>query len=128
MTPQEIFDKVATHLFTQCKQANDGGGCLYRTSYGLLCAAGCLLPDEFYKPEMERNTFILLVEKYPELPTWFKQYRSLINALQGVHDLPSSLKSSSLLKKRLEYVADTYNLNPSILIGLELKELTHAQV
>lgn len=65
MENQEIFDTVVAHLRKQgCKSvklAADGGpaygiegiSCLYRGPNGLMCAAGCLIADEDYSPEME---------------------------------------------------------------------------
>ena len=53
MTPQEIFDKVARHMLTQKCKAMVEGNCMYRTPEGLRCAAGCLIPDDKYRPDME---------------------------------------------------------------------------
>ena len=50
----EIFEKVKTHLLTQMeKSVNAEGACMYRGDNGNKCAAGCLIKDEFYKPELE---------------------------------------------------------------------------
>lgn len=56
MNRQEIYDKVKAHLLTQGKKSEAktiSGQCLYRSPDGLQCAAGCLIPDELYDPEME---------------------------------------------------------------------------
>lgn len=56
MTDQEIFDKVVTHLRQQKVRATQWPGsitCYYRTSQGLKCAVGCLIPDELYNPSFE---------------------------------------------------------------------------
>lgn len=52
---QTIFDKVAKHLLAQRKRAQNrlGGACVYRSSDGLKCAIGCLIPDEHYDPLIE---------------------------------------------------------------------------
>lgn len=66
MTNQEIFDTVAVHLLTQNKRAtkaNCSTTCQYRTSEGLKCAVGCLIPDEKYTPEMEPYGVYTLIEK-----------------------------------------------------------------
>jgi hypothetical protein len=55
MTDQELFDKVATHLLTQGKKAQDLVPviCRYKTDDGLKCAVGCLIPDELYSTDLE---------------------------------------------------------------------------
>lgn len=55
MTKQETFDTVVEHLRQQGRPAWDRGGtaCLYRTSQGLKCAVGCLIPDELYEARFE---------------------------------------------------------------------------
>lgn len=59
---QETFDTVAKHLLTQKvrsfkQEAGSSdpyeGLCMYRGPDGTKCAAGCLIPDEDYKPEWE---------------------------------------------------------------------------
>ena len=53
-TSQEVFNQVAKHMLTQMQKSRSdtGGPCLYR--YGeLKCAAGCLMSDEEYGPDME---------------------------------------------------------------------------
>ncbi len=56
MSAQEVFDKVAEHLLTQNKKSIGlNGGCCYRGENGLTCAAGCLIPDDKYSPQMERQ-------------------------------------------------------------------------
>lgn len=86
MTPQQIFDTVATHLFAQGEQAIDGqGSCVYRSDNGLKCAVGCLIPDESYTTEMEGNAAQDLGTRF-NLPEWFKDNGLLLQELQEVHD------------------------------------------
>lgn len=58
-------DKIEQHLIQQKARAVQPGvligpdisdRCQYRTDAGLMCAAGCLIPDEKYTPEMEGLT------------------------------------------------------------------------
>lgn len=60
---QRIFNKVAKHLMRQKTRSQDKGGiCMYR--YGeLMCAAGVLIPDEKYLPEMEGMGWRSMVQK-----------------------------------------------------------------
>lgn len=56
MNAQEIFDTVFTKLYEQGKQSVDPElphTCMYRGPDGMKCAAGFLIPDELYRPEME---------------------------------------------------------------------------
>lgn len=53
MTNQEAFDKMVAHLRKQGQKAQENGACRYRTKGGLMCAVGCLLTDEEYRPGME---------------------------------------------------------------------------
>ncbi len=57
---QDIFDTVAVHLIEQGEPSVDAtGSCQYRDGVGangkmLMCAIGCLIPDEMYdKVRME---------------------------------------------------------------------------
>ncbi len=86
VTGQEVFDQVANHLLTQKTRsiiATKGGyECVYRTTEGLKCAAGCLIGDDEYKPEMEKQRWKKLVED--KLVPDF--HRVLILELQLIHD------------------------------------------
>ena len=81
---QEVFDYIANHLLTQNKQARlaDGSECAYRTEGGLKCAAGCLIPDDLYKPEFEGKGYRGLVA----IEHFDSTHRDLIHRLQILHD------------------------------------------
>jgi hypothetical protein len=85
MNARQIFNVVKKHLLTQGKKSVDEtGNCVYRHPDGVLkCAAGALIPDSVYKPEMEGHKWDALVFNY-DFP--YKKYVSLIGALQRVHD------------------------------------------
>ncbi len=63
MTLQEIYTKVAHHLLKQncrsvlpeshSKYVTGEPNCAYRSANKTSCAAGCLIDDEHYNPEME---------------------------------------------------------------------------
>lgn len=63
MNMQDIFNKVVTHLAQQGVQStkhNDSSNdfidfCAYRGNNGTSCAIGCLILDQFYFPDMERE-------------------------------------------------------------------------
>ena len=55
---QKVFTRVAVHLLRQNKRAEARGSggqrrCFYRMSGGLKCAAGCLIDDAYYTPDLE---------------------------------------------------------------------------
>src|SRR5437899_3188379 len=52
-TNQETFNTVVEHLRRQGRQSIRGHSCLYRGPEGTKCAAGWLIPDDLYQPEME---------------------------------------------------------------------------
>lgn len=109
MTPQEIFDKVATHLLTQNAKSKDPKGptCLYRGPEGRTCAIGHLIPDEVYAKGMEGSAFSNLMEVWVmRLPVWFPANRQLLSALQRCHD---SLDVDHW-RSRLAEIADDFGL------------------
>ena len=92
-TPKEVlqqqFNKVYIHLITQGEKslseaAESSNGCSYRGDNGLMCAAGCMIPDEKYTPEMEGFSWDLLCMEYPEAETWLD--RELGLHVQLIHD------------------------------------------
>lgn len=52
---QEIFDIVSKHLLKQGRRSLSANNskCVYRSPDGLKCAAGALISDEEYRPEMD---------------------------------------------------------------------------
>jgi hypothetical protein len=124
VTPQEIFDTVARHLFTQGTQAFDAdvARCQYRGPNGTKCAVGCLIPDEAYDPEMEGWIAKALWQAFkdkPGFPQWAAAEVSLLVRLQGVHDTAYAWENESSLRSMLAEVAATYGLNDGVLDGLK---------
>jgi len=57
MDNYEIMYRVYDHLMTQNEKSIDGvGNCKYRSPDGMMCALGCLIPDEEYKITTEGET------------------------------------------------------------------------
>lgn len=111
LTKQQIFDKVKNHLLTQNKKCEMGDTCLYRHG-DLKCAAGIFIEDEIYRPAMEDNTWLALVDKYPELRVITNQEgHKLIEKLQEIHDdrLVEDWEAS-LNEIKLDYTIDTLEL------------------
>ena len=106
---QEVFDQVATHLLTQKKRAAEGEKCKYRTKDGLKCAAGCLLADDEYDPEIEGRDWL------GALPLIAygggRNHSTLISDLQHVHDETLPIDWF----EELDDMANSYRLNKKVL-------------
>lgn len=94
-TPQEVFDQVKNHLLAQNKQCIGTITCRYRNEEGLKCAAGCLISDEEYLPEMEIGLWSKLIERDLVPPN----HQDLILALQHIHDSYSPMRWKEQLDK-----------------------------
>jgi hypothetical protein len=133
MTPQEIFDTVAKHLFTQGKPAKqmmpdpyndddtEDSVCRYRAADGTKCAVGVLIPDELYVESMEGQSLSGLImnarkQGLPELPSWMEENASLLMDLQGAHDSDFYWESTKKMRKRLFDIAkDRGDLDAKVL-------------
>ena len=113
---QELFDYITRGLLKQGRPSAIGKegsfACLYRGPNGLKCAAGLVLPDEFYRPDMEGAGISSI--RYFENLTMEKH--DLLQDLQGAHDntarvaLDSLAEWKELLVNRLEQLAKQYGL------------------
>lgn len=66
----EALETVRLHLINQKAQSvafPDSGACMFRTSCGLKCAVGAIIPDEKYEPAMESNSSWTLRQRWPDL-------------------------------------------------------------
>ncbi len=66
------------------------GECSYRGEGGSRCAAGCLIPDDLYRPEMEGETFEGILALEPRLQSVFGDAVDFIGAAQYEHDVSSN--------------------------------------
>lgn len=84
-TEQQVFDQVAKHLLMQSRKSVQDGAYKYHSSDGTKCAAGCLVSDDEYDPEMEGMTWkgnknVNSREDVPEKHLLF------VHGLQRIHD------------------------------------------
>lgn len=155
MDNQEVFNTVARHLFTQGERAvglNEAGyekvckenlaegytppnkedfmQCQYRTSEGLKCAIGCLIPDELYRPNMETRGIYSLLDSFPgvaerlDIDMVNHSHRTSCNLLadlQSVHDNINSWHDTLTMRQRLADVAQKFELDPAILNELKFQ-------
>lgn len=87
MTKQEILDKVAKHLLTQNQQSRriDEYGkslCAYRNEEGLMCAAGCLVPEDQFSDIREGRS----LSYQPFFRSFPVPEYNLVGELQYIHD------------------------------------------
>ena len=86
--PQDIFDTVVKHLFTQGKPAMDDGTCMYRGPDGAKCAVGVLIADDEYRHGFEFRELpdlLSLIDGTPLERRLSKNLR-LLRDLQAAHD------------------------------------------
>jgi len=104
-TTEEVFEYIKHHLLTQMKKCvNDRGLCLYRNEQGLKCAAGCLIPDDLYNPDLEHERWSALVRQQ-FAPADHKQ---LIQRMQYMHD-ERPVSDWKLALDKLEDELDTFD-------------------
>ena len=61
---QEVYDFIVAHLMKQGKRSvNETGTCVYRGPKGLMCAVGCLIPDEDYRIDFEGAISRTVIER-----------------------------------------------------------------
>lgn len=95
-TSQELLDYIMAFLYRQGKVSYDvkEGICCYRGPERTMCAAGCVIPDEFYSRDMEGKAINVLLRRRPESNNkeaaqfWaaLSRHTILINQLQIIHD------------------------------------------
>lgn len=108
-TKQEIFDTVVNHLHQQGKPAMNGEVCSYRADDGSMCAVGCLIPDEAYKPVFEGRTIDMFVHHEDlNLPPELAAYDEMLYSLQDVHDSWGMSESFNDIVNDLITVADNH--------------------
>ena len=115
---QEVFDHVALHLMQQNSKSvipptTDNwhdAKCVYRSPDGKMCAAGCLIADDEYKPHMEDSTWMVLAN------TGFvpRHHADLIRRLQIAHDA-AELKAGFMFEEELRAAAARFNLNTQVI-------------
>lgn len=87
---QNLFDTIKQHLLTQNEQATriDNDDCVYRSSSGLKCAVGILIPDDEYIYTLENKGVTHVLENVKSLNYLQKNNKaiSLLENLQNLHD------------------------------------------
>ena len=118
MKPQEIFNTVINHLYTQKKKSIENKQCLYHGPKNTKCAVGCLIPDELYLPEFDTTnsaSVLGITMHYPKnVPSYFKDNLRLLGDLQRLHDNSDVLECNTFdfisLSLRITELSDIFNL------------------
>jgi hypothetical protein len=119
ITSQQIFDYITHFLYKQGAPSMGSmpgdppelseSGCAYRGTDNRMCAAGCILPDEIYLPEMEGLDIETLMSDYKDTEGqevyWgiISKHLKLIKDLQDIHDGTDTLVAGSKLVVRYVY-------------------------
>ena len=86
----QIFEKVKTHLLAQnLKSVDADGACVYRGAYGMMCAVGCLIKDEFYSSKIEGNAASSAKVHFAltqSIGDFSDNADIMLSNLQGIHD------------------------------------------
>jgi hypothetical protein len=104
---QEVFDQITEHLLTQQKRSVAGPGCMYKTTDGLRCAAGCLISDEEYREEMEGYDWRGILDTF----SIANNHMALIVSMQRLHDD----RPVDDWRAELAIVASMFQLNTKVL-------------
>ena len=91
VTPLQIIDKVEAHLRTMSRRSKDHINCRYRTAQGEMCAIGCLIPEDKYRPRWDDHEESYISEIVPVLiAAGLDITEALARELQGIHDRSSN--------------------------------------
>lgn len=130
MTPQEIFDHVATFLIKQGRPAEFkppfdpefwGSGCAYVANDGTRCAVGCLMDEEeahLYGGYHGSVSELTYEAEEGSLRSFFFSETGLLTRLQVAHDFkPKDGRHAWLpsFKAEMRRIASDFNLDPSAL-------------
>ncbi len=120
MTKQKIFEKAAKHLFRQGERSVEAGDvCRYRGRGGMKCVVGVFIPDDRYSPVLEGRDVSDLLRHHPNvLPRALKPHEGMLIRLQGLHDSPHHWYSSEAMRRQLQFIGASYNLNTAFLDSL----------
>ena len=126
MNAQEIFDSSVLRLKSMKGQAaiplNVGGvkpymACQYRSPNGP-CLVGAFIPDDVYSPKMDGGyNADGLIETFPELPQFMRDYKDLLLLLQAIHDDSSNWIDNQFCNWDIlkNVIALEYSLNTEVL-------------
>ena len=119
MTKQEMFDRAARQIRKQKGPSIKGGRCLYRGPNGAKCAAGVLISNKHYTPELEDKTADDPAVSQALRASGIRNTQiSFVAELQEAHDEPGYLEYLPEWAERMRGVASKYRLSAKALGAL----------
>lgn len=126
---QEVFEKVAKHLFKQGERSmcREQDMCRYVAGDGKRCAIGALLTKEALKKHPEIGSLYRgvgdILKRYPDcLGKYSHVDLRFLAGLQNVHDIKSNWYSTEFMRKALKAEGKCYDLNTDFLENLEFEK------
>lgn len=127
MNTQEVVETVVKHLFEQgCRagemrpnSASDGEHffCQYRDPEGRMCAAGKMIRNEDYDPEMEGTDIGTVISRFGL--DYLKPHSGILVLLQQSHDLSNFWETTESMKKEItEQLGDFPDIDLSFMSNL----------
>lgn len=116
LTPEQVFQNVCDGFEKQnweCAHviSNHGRKCVYRSPDGKKCAAGQLIPDDQYIPEMDQSAGGYTWRAFVNKGWVTSAHVDLITSLQTAHDTASARSgSSTVLATELAEVGRAHGL------------------
>ena len=108
-TEQEVFYIVKSHLLSQNRKCVAKGTCRYSHD-GLKCAAGVLIPNEYYDPAFENMLWPGLIYLHDFPP----QHSKLISFLQIIHDQENPVEWEDKLREVASYFSLKYERTTNV--------------
>lgn len=118
LTKQEAFDAVARGILAQGKPAYDRStlDCHYRSEDGCKCAAGHLIPDDLFDPDMEGH----VIHDPIFDGIFFVDFLPFVDKLQVIHDTCARRTDNDedfieQFKMDMRVLADSHGLSTAVL-------------
>jgi hypothetical protein len=133
ITSQQLFDYITHFLYKQGEPSVDrvdrgSEVCAYRGTRGLMCAVGCIIPDEIYRERMEGSGVTELEIKARHIPVhkpywdWVMKHTDLLCSLQTIHDNLYYIKGAGRLHIRKAMLRGFLEVAESHLLEFDPKD------
>lgn len=130
MSSQQIFDIVATHLFTQGKRSMHievgriSGRCAYRGDNGLKCAIGVLLPDSVVRDTWDIYTVAIanICDDRNASVKNLTAHKGLLTELQLLHDDEYNWESTAHMRQAFRSIRNNDGIDADILFTLSFSD------
>jgi len=112
LTINETAKTIKEHMLTQrARSIKRGKGCRYRGDYGMRCAVGCLIKDEFYDPALEGMAIthvpVLNALSFSGVDTYKPKIVEMLSDFQKCHDTKPVCRWAT----EIERIFENYGIN-----------------